>query len=184
MTFLGDLGNGDHHGFGAVPGREADFLRRLGLAVKHAKALDCSRRIPMGLDQAAAAAEEPDEGILGLVEPINTRITDPRYFLNMPHQGNDIFHWQIMDGNLTQNIKTYFPLIGKWLCHIQIAQVPDRNEPDSQGEVNFQYLFSLLEEMGYQVYIGCEYRPLASLLVAGNTEDRLGWLREYWNSHK
>ncbi|XP_033868327.1 putative hydroxypyruvate isomerase [Acipenser ruthenus] len=204
----GDLGNGDC-GLGAVPGREADFRRGLELAVKYAKALDCSRihlmagRIPMGLDRAAAAEMEATfienltyaanvllkEGILGLVEPINTRITDPRYFLNTPHQAvdilqkvgspnlklqMDIFHWQIMDGNLTQNIKTYFPLIG----HIQIAQVPDRNEPDSQGEVNFQYLFSLLEEMGYQGYVGCEYRPL------GNTEDGLGWLREYWNSHK
>ncbi|MGH0172448.1 UNVERIFIED_CONTAM: hypothetical protein FKN15_063513 [Acipenser sinensis] len=236
----GDLGNGDR-GLGAVPGREADFRRGLELAVKYAKALDCSRihlmagRIPMGLDRAAAAEMEATfienltyaanvllkEGILGLVEPINTRITDPRYFLNTPHQAADIlqkvgspnlklqmdiFHWQIMDGNLTQNIKTYFPLIGKWLCvfyllyaqtqiqdveigtvcrlaelergHIQIAQVPDWNEPDSQGEVNFQYLFSLLEEMGYQGYVGCEYRPL------GNTEDGLGWLREYWNSHK
>ncbi|RXM35005.1 putative hydroxypyruvate isomerase [Acipenser ruthenus] len=164
----GDLGNGDC-GLGAVPGREADFRRGLELAVKYAKALDCSRihlmagRIPMGLDRAAAAEMEATfienltyaanvllkEGILGLVEPINTRITDPRYFLNTPHQG-----------------------------HIQIAQVPDRNEPDSQGEVNFQYLFSLLEEMGYQGYVGCEYRPL------GNTEDGLGWLREYWNSHK
>ncbi|MGH0165899.1 UNVERIFIED_CONTAM: hypothetical protein FKN15_068273 [Acipenser sinensis] len=240
----GDLGNGDC-GLGAVPGREADFRRGLELAMKYAKALDCSReadfrrglelamkyakaldcsrihlmagRIPMGLDRAAAAEMEATfienltyaanvllkEGILGLVEPINTRITDPRYFLNTPHQAADIlqkvgspnlklqmdiFHWQIMDGNLTQNIKTYFPLIGKWLCvfyllyaqtqiqdveigtvcrlaeletgHIQIAQVPDRNEPDSQGEVNFQYLFSLLEEMGYQGYVGCEYRPL------------------------
>ncbi|RXM29762.1 putative hydroxypyruvate isomerase [Acipenser ruthenus] len=109
-TLPGDLGNGDHHGLGAVPGKEADFLRSLGLAVKHAKALDCSRihlmarRVPMGLDQATAAAEEMHaiflknltyaanvllkEGILGLVEPINTRITDPRYFLNVPHQGN------------------------------------------------------------------------------------------------
>ncbi|KAK6484306.1 putative hydroxypyruvate isomerase [Huso huso] len=195
----GDLGNGDHHGLGAVPGKEADFLRSLGLAVKHAKALDCSRihlmarRVPMGLDQAAAAAEEMHaiflknltyaanvllkEGILGLVEPINTRITDPRYFLNVPHQGNDIFLWQIMDGNLTQNIKTYSTV--QKIGHIQIAQVPDRNEPDSQGEVNLQYLFSLLEEMGYQVYIGCEYRPLVS-----NAEDGLGWLGEYWNSHK
>lgn len=43
--------------------------------------------------------------------------------------------------------------------HIQIAQVPDRHEPDSDGEVNFSYLFKLLEELGYQDYIGCEYKP-------------------------
>lgn len=47
--------------------------------------------------------------------------------------------------------------------HIQIAQVPGRNEPDSAGELNFPYLFSLLEEMGYQGYIGCEYKPLGGI---------------------
>ncbi|KAG9341535.1 hypothetical protein JZ751_019040 [Albula glossodonta] len=44
--------------------------------------------------------------------------------------------------------------------HVQIAQVPERNEPDSPGEVNYSYLFSLLERLGYQGYIGCEYKPL------------------------
>ena len=43
--------------------------------------------------------------------------------------------------------------------HVQIAQVPSRNEPDSAGELNFPYLLSLLEELGYQGYIGCEYKP-------------------------
>ncbi|XP_066547979.1 putative hydroxypyruvate isomerase [Amia ocellicauda] len=205
----GDVDNGDL-GLGAVPGRQVDFRRGLELAVKYAKALDCSRihlmagRVPAGRDRAAASEEMEatfvenlkyaagvlsKEGILGLLEPINTRITDPRYFLNTPHQAAailqkvghpniklqmDIFHWQIMDGNLTQNIKTYFPLLG----HIQIAQVPHRNEPDSPGEVNFPYVFNLLEEMGYQGYIGCEYRPL------GATEEGLGWLQDYWKDNK
>ncbi|MBN3313292.1 HYI isomerase, partial [Atractosteus spatula] len=211
----GDVGKGDL-GLGAVPGREEDFRAGLDLAVKYARALDCDRihlmagRVPAGQDRAAAAGEMEatfianlryaadvlsKEGILGLVEPINTRITDPRYFLNSPHQAAailqkvgrsniklqmDIFHWQIMDGNLTQNIKTYFPLVGKYICfslihtnamgdagafsgHIQIAQVPGRNEPDSPGEVNYPYVFGVLEEMGYQGYIGCEYRPKGEL---------------------
>ncbi|MBN3298638.1 HYI isomerase, partial [Amia calva] len=147
----GDVDNGDL-GLGAVPGRQVDFRRGLELAVKYAKALDCSRihlmagRVPAGRDRAAASEEMEatfvenlkyaagvlsKEGILGLLEPINTRITDPRYFLNTPHQAAailqkvghpniklqmDIFHWQIMDGNLTQNIKTYFPLLGKCTC--------------------------------------------------------------------
>nr|XP_015210694.1 PREDICTED: putative hydroxypyruvate isomerase isoform X2 [Lepisosteus oculatus] len=189
----GDVGRGDL-GLGAVPGREEDFRAGLDLAVRYARALDCDRihlmagRVPAGQDRAAAAGEMEatfianlryaadvlsKEGILGLVEPINTRITDPRYFLNSPHQAAailqkvgrsniklqmDIFHWQIMDGNLTQNIKTCFPLVG----HIQIAQVPGRNEPDSPGELNYPYIFGVLEEMGYQGYIGCEYRPKAS----------------------
>ena len=50
-----------------------------------------------------------------------------------------------------------------WLCftgHIQIAQVPGRNEPDSAGELNYNYLFNTLENYGYLGYIGCEYKPL------------------------
>lgn len=43
--------------------------------------------------------------------------------------------------------------------HIQIAQVPDRHEPDSDGEISFSFLFKLLEELDYQAYIGCEYKP-------------------------
>uniref|UniRef100_A0A4W6ENG3 Hydroxypyruvate isomerase (putative) n=1 Tax=Lates calcarifer TaxID=8187 RepID=A0A4W6ENG3_LATCA len=120
------------------------------------------------------------EGVTGLIEPINTRITDPRYFLDSPHQAAgileklgkpniklqmDIFHWQIMDGNLTQK-------------HTQIAQVPGRNEPDSAGELNYNFLFNTLENHDYQGYIGCEYKPL------GNTTDGLGWIKDYWTHNK
>uniref|UniRef100_A0A8C9RVH6 Putative hydroxypyruvate isomerase n=1 Tax=Scleropages formosus TaxID=113540 RepID=A0A8C9RVH6_SCLFO len=202
----GDLKAGEL-GLGAVPGRESDFRQGLEVAVTFSKALDCRRihlmagRIPEGIDRGAAVQEMEatfvenlkyaadvlsKEEIIGLIEPINTRVTDPRYFLATPHQAAailqkvgkpniklqmDVFHWQIMDGNLTQNIQKYFPLIG----HIQIAQIPGRNEPDSPGEVNFSYLFGLLEELGYQGYIGCEYKP------KGSTDAGLGWIREIPN---
>lgn len=56
--------------------------------------------------------------------------------------------------------------------HVQIAQVPGRNEPDSAGELNYSYLFNTLEEHGYQGYIGCEYKPLGEcsscLTIHGN----------------
>ncbi|XP_034036640.1 putative hydroxypyruvate isomerase isoform X2 [Thalassophryne amazonica] len=203
-TPLGDVKAGDL-GLAAVPGREAEFRRGLDLALKYAKALDCRRihlmagRLPAGSHRAAVAKEMEaifvqnlqysadvllQEGITGLIEPINTRITDPTYFLDSPHQAAivekvgkpnmklqmDVFHWQIMDGNLTQNIHKYLPLIG----HIQIAQVPGRNEPDSAGELNYRYLFNLLETLGYQGYIGCEYKPLRS------TNEGLGWLKDHW----
>ncbi|XP_048056135.1 putative hydroxypyruvate isomerase isoform X2 [Megalobrama amblycephala] len=204
----GDLNAGDL-GLGAVPGREQEFRQGLDLAVRFAKALDCRRihlmagRVPAGADRSAVSMEMEDtfvqnlkhaagvlskEGILGLIEPINTRITDPRYFLDSPNQAAvilqrvshpsirmqmDIYHWQIMDGNLTQNIRKYLPMTG----HIQIAQVPDRHEPDSDGELSFSYLFKLLEELDYQDYIGCEYKP------QGSTEAGLDWVTRYWNSH-
>ncbi|XP_075280172.1 putative hydroxypyruvate isomerase isoform X1 [Opisthocomus hoazin] len=105
-------------------------------------------RVPLGADRAAVAGEMEatfienlryaadllaQEDMIGLVEPINSRITDPRYFLNTPHQAAailekvgrpnlklqlDLFHCQIMDGNLSRNLETYFPLIGN-------AQHPD-----------------------------------------------------------
>ncbi|XP_039179314.1 putative hydroxypyruvate isomerase isoform X1 [Crotalus tigris] len=128
------------------------------------------------------------ENLIGLLEPINNQISDPNYFLTTPQQAAailekvgspslklqlDIFHCQIMNGNLTQNLKAYFPIIG----HIQIAQVPGRHEPDSPGELNFPYLFQLLESMSYSGYIGCEYKP------KGNTLDGLNWLYSYWEDH-
>ncbi|KAF5923265.1 hypothetical protein HPG69_012355 [Diceros bicornis minor] len=67
----------------------------------------------------------------------------------------DIFHWQIMDGNLTGNIREFLPIVG----HVQVAQVPGRGEPGSPGELNFPYLFQLLEDEGYKGYVGCEYQP-------------------------
>ncbi|XP_018551864.1 putative hydroxypyruvate isomerase isoform X5 [Lates calcarifer] len=205
----GDVNAGEL-GLGAVPGREAEFRQGLDQALKYAKALNCRRihlmagRVPVGTNRMAVAKEMEaifiqnlnyaadilsKEGVTGLIEPINTRITDPRYFLDSPHQGEtllkklgkpniklqmDIFHWQIMDGNLTQNIHKYFPIIG----HVQIAQVPGRNEPDSAGELNYNFLFNTLENHDYQGYIGCEYKPL------GNTTDGLGWIKDYWTHNK
>ncbi|XP_053717077.1 putative hydroxypyruvate isomerase [Synchiropus splendidus] len=196
----GDIASGDL-GLGAVPGREREFRQGLDLAMKYAKGLQCKKihlmagRIPRGSVRAAVSRDMEStlvknlqcaadllaqEGMTGLIEPINSRITDPRYFLDSPHQAADIlkkvgkpniklqmdiFHWQIMDGNLTKNMETYLPQIG----HIQVAQVPGRNEPDSPGELNYSYLFSKLESLGYQGHVGCEYKPLES------TEEGLGW---------
>ncbi|XP_074732362.1 putative hydroxypyruvate isomerase [Strix uralensis] len=195
-------------GLAAVPGRQAAFRQGLAAAVQYARAVGCPRihlmagRVPLGTDLAAVASEMEttfienlryaadllaQEDMIGLVEPINNRITDPSYYLNTPHQAAailekvgrpnlklqlDLFHCQIMDGNLSRNLETYFPLIG----HIQIAQVPGRHEPNSPGELNFPYIFELLESLGYTGYVGCEYAP------KGDTLEGLGWLRSYWES--
>ncbi|XP_036925575.1 putative hydroxypyruvate isomerase isoform X2 [Sturnira hondurensis] len=133
-----------------------------------------------------AAGVLAQENLVGLLEPINTRLTDPRYFLDSPHQAAailqkvgrpnlqlqmDIFHWQIMDGNLTGNIREFLPIVG----HVQVAQVPGRGDPGSPGELNFPYLFQLLEDEGYKGFVGCEYQP------QGDTVEGLSWLRSYWD---
>nr|BAG53238.1 unnamed protein product [Homo sapiens] len=137
-------------------------------------------RVPQGADRIAVKAEMEavflenlrhaagvlaQEDLVGLLEPINTRITDPQYFLDTPQQAAailqkvgrpnlqlqmDIFHWQIMDGNLTGNIREFLPIVG----HVQVAQVPGRGEPSSPGELNFPYLFQLLEDEGYKGFVG------------------------------
>ncbi|XP_028300166.1 putative hydroxypyruvate isomerase isoform X2 [Gouania willdenowi] len=195
----GDLTAGDL-GLAAVPGREAEFRKGLDVSVKYARALDCKRihlmagRFPEGADRTVAAKEMEavfvqnlkyaadilsKEGMTGLIEPINSRISEPRYFLDSPHHAAAILEQvgrpniqlqMIMDGNLTQNLRRYLPIIG----HIQVAQVPGRNDPGSAGELNFSYLWDTLEQLGYHGYIGCEYKPL------GLTEQSLTWIQQYW----
>uniref|UniRef100_A0A8D0GR04 Hydroxypyruvate isomerase (putative) n=1 Tax=Sphenodon punctatus TaxID=8508 RepID=A0A8D0GR04_SPHPU len=186
-------------GLGAVPGRQPEFREGLALAVNYAKALACPRihlmagRIPPRAERAAVATTMEDtfienlryaadllaqEDMVGLLEPINSRITDPRYFLTTPHQAAAILE-KVGRPNLRLQpvpVATQPSLCLPPSGHIQIAQVPGRHEPDSPGEVNFPYLFQLLETLGYDGYVGCEYKP------QGDTLEGLGWLRSYWQS--
>ena len=123
-----------------------------------------------------------EHGITVMIEPINRRDM-PGYHLNRQDHAHsvraevgrdnlkvqmDLYHCQIVEGDLATRIKTYFDGIG----HLQIASVPERHEPD-EGEVSYPYLFDLLETLGYAGYIGCEYRPRAG------TSAGLGWWRRY-----
>jgi hydroxypyruvate isomerase len=129
-----------------------------------------------------AAGELEREGITLLIEPVNTR-TAPGFYLRNSGQAfalideaavanaklqYDVFHMQIMEGDLAKTIEANIARIG----HIQIADVPDRREPGT-GEINYPFLFDWIDRIGYQGWIGCEYVP------AGRTEEGLGWLRPY-----
>jgi hydroxypyruvate isomerase len=182
-------------GLAALPGREKDFRTTFGQALEYAATLDCKRihvmsGITAGLDHTEAhhtflanleyALSQIDEsGLSILIEPINTRDI-PGYYLSTVEQADGILHelshsalkiqfdWyhaQIMGGDLARRTEKYFSKIG----HFQLAGVPDRAEPD-QGEVNFPYLFQLVDSLHYDGWIGCEYRP------RGRTEEGLGWL--------
>ena len=122
------------------------------------------------------------EGIKLLIEPINTRDM-PGYFLNYTKQAADIiaetgsdnifiqfdiYHMQIMQGDLAPTIEAYLDRI----AHMQLADTPGRHEPGT-GEINYPFLFDHIDRIGYRGWIGCEYRP------ARRTEDGLGWLRPY-----
>lgn len=121
-------------------------------------------------------------GIALMLEPINTRDI-PGYVLNRTEQvlrimdnvgadnlwlQLDIYHRQIMQGDLLATIERYIDRIG----HIQIAGVPSRNEPDI-GEVNHAALFERLDQLGYDGWIGCEYVPRQDSWAG------LSWLKPY-----
>ena len=86
----------------------------------------------------------------------------------------DLYHCQIVEGDLARKIEQYLP--GGNVSHLQIAGVPDRNEPDV-GELNHPYLFALLDRLGYTGWIGAEYRP--RLTSPGGTSAGLGWFQPY-----
>ncbi|MBU3055702.1 2-oxo-tetronate isomerase [Pseudomonas indica] len=190
----GDFAAGER-GLAALPGRESEFRESVDRAIEYARALGCPRLHAMaGLvtDESQrprmretylenlryAARRLAEHGLTLLIEPINTR-SIPGYFINRQAEAHailaelgepnlrvqlDFFHAQIMEGDLTATFKRFQAGVG----HIQIAGVPDRHEPDT-GEVNYPYLFRLLDEAGYDGWIGCEYNP------RGLTEDGLGW---------
>ncbi len=97
--------------------------------------------------------------VLSLIEEVG----HPNLFIQY-----DIYHMQVMEGNLTTTIRKNLEKIG----HIQIADNPGRNEPGT-GEINFSNLFRFIDEAGYKGFIGCEYRP------AGKTEDGLAWMKPF-----
>jgi hydroxypyruvate isomerase len=129
-----------------------------------------------------AAGKLKAAGMTLLTEPCNPR-TIPGFFLNTSKDGiaaidaagadnlklqYDVFHMQIVEGDLAKTIERLLPRIG----HIQIADVPDRHEPGT-GEINFPWLLAEIDRLGYQGWIGAEYIP------AGDTLQGLKWAAPY-----
>jgi len=127
-----------------------------------------------------AAPRIKEAGLKLLIEPINTRDI-PGFFLNYTKQAKaiieevgsdnlfiqyDIYHMQIMEGDLARTIEANLPLI----AHIQLADNPGRNEPGT-GEINYPFLFRHLDAIGYTGWVGCEYKP------KGDTGAGLGWIK-------
>ena len=135
------------------------------------------------IENATFAAGELAKNDIGLLlEPVNTRDI-PGFFLCRTQQcldviaatGSnniklqyDIYHMQVMEGNLAPTLEKNLGSIG----HIQLADNPGRHEPGT-GEINYPFLFDFIDQIGYQGWIGCEYIP------ATTTLEGLGWLEQY-----
>jgi 2-dehydrotetronate isomerase len=184
-------------GLACLPGREAEFRSSIARALDYAQALACPRIHVMaglagqGAERAVlqitylrnlAWAAQQAAGVDLLIEPINRRDM-PGYFLNRQDHAHDVvlevgapnlkvqmdlYHCQIVEGDVAMKLHQYLPT-GR-VGHIQIAGVPERHEPD-RGELNYPYLFELIDMLGYSGDVGCEYRP------RGETSAGLAWMR-------
>lgn len=191
----GDWAGGER-GIGGLPGREAEFAEGVDRAITYARALGCTRvNCLAGIAPAGGEAEHEgvlvenlkmaadklgEAGIRLLLEPINTRdipgfvVTGTDRFLRIADKVGspnlwlqyDFYHMQIMQGDL---IPTFEALKDR-IAHVQIADNPGRHEPGS-GEINHPYLFQSLDRLGYDGWVGAEYKPTAG------TSEGLGWMK-------
>lgn len=194
----GDWAKGER-GIACHPDRVGEFKEGVGKAVEYATALGCKQVnclagiAPQGVDAAKvretfvsnlkyASAELEKADIKLLIEAINT-FDIPGFYLSTTKQtlgilddvGSknlyyqyDIYHMQRMEGELAKTMEANLPRI----AHLQLADNPGRNEPGT-GEINYGFLFDFIDRIGYQGWIGCEYKPKAET-VAG-----LSWAKQY-----
>jgi hydroxypyruvate isomerase len=194
----GDWDRGER-GIACLPDRVAEFRIGVGEAIAYATALRCTKLncltgiTPSSLSMAEvrkvlvanlrfAAELLREAGIQLLVEPINT-FDIPGFYLNRTRQAlelidevgsdnlylqYDIYHMQRMEGELARTIRDNIGRIG----HMQLADNPGRHEPGT-GEICYPFLFRLLDEIGYQGWIGCEYQPKEG------THAGLHWIEDF-----
>jgi len=194
----GDWDSGER-GIACHPDRTGEFQDGVGQAIEYATALECGQVnclagiAPEGVDPdrlrttlvdnlGFAADRLSSHGIKLLIEPINTRDI-PGFFLNHTTQAMeiidavvsdnlalqyDIYHMQIMEGDLAPTIER---LLGS-IAHMQLADNPGRHEPGT-GEINYPFLFQHIDRLGYEGWIGCEYKPATA------TDEGLAWVKPY-----
>ena len=182
-------------GIACLPDRVEEFRAGVPKAIAYARALGVRQLnclagqrpdgVPVEVAHATfvenlrfAAQALGAAGLRLLIEPVNT-FDIPGFFLNRTAQAAavldevdasnlfiqyDLYHAQRMEGELAETLRRHLPRIG----HVQIADNPGRHEPGT-GEMNYPYLFQTLDRLGYDGWVGCEYKP------AGTTEAGLGW---------
>ncbi|WEX11090.1 2-oxo-tetronate isomerase [Chelativorans sp. AA-79] len=182
----GDWAGGER-GLGSLPGRVEEFRAGVETAIRYARALDCKRVnvlagiAPQGIAAEAleetlvgnlryAAPQMKDAGIRLLLEPINLRDIPGFVVSRTDHAERvlekvgsdnlfiqyDFYHMQVMQGDLVAT----FERLKDRIAHVQIADNPGRNEPGT-GEINYPFIFEALDRLGYDGWVGCEYKPKA-----------------------
>ena len=198
----GDWAAGER-GLAGLPGRQAEFRDGVARALDYAYALKCPLLHCMAgivppdatpgvaanlyvANLAWAAERASGSGVRTVIEPINHRDM-PGYLLRTTAQGAgvvealndafgagrvglqlDLYHCQISEGDLTRHLQTLLPIT----AHVQVADVPGRHEPGT-GEIAWGWVFGQLDALGYEGWVGCEYRP------AGETVAGLAWRGQF-----
>jgi len=187
--------DGGERGIACHPDRTGEFAEGIAMAIDYASALGCPQvnclvgKLPAGVDAQLArqtvvynlhlaARQLEAAGLRLLIEPVNS-FDIPGFFLTRTEQAlalidevgsanlrlqYDIYHAQRMEGELGQTLTKHLARIG----HIQLADNPGRGEPGT-GEIHYPWLFRHIDALGYEGWIGCEYKP------RGTTVDGLGW---------
>lgn len=184
-------GKPGENGLLALPGREPEARRAIDMAITYASAVEAGAIHVMAgfaegpaahatfLDSLRYARSACPEAITLLIEPLN-RHDAPGYFLRTTDQANaiiaelglegiklmfDCYHVGRTEGDVTTRLQDLLPIIG----HIQFASVPDRGTPD-HGELDYRFVFRAIEDAGWQLPLGAEYKP------QGDTDITLGWM--------
>jgi hydroxypyruvate isomerase len=194
-TVLGDVAGGER-GLGALPGRERDFQAAVDQAIAYCVVSGASAIHAMAGNVAAderqraravfaqnlrvAAQKAAAHDLPLLLEPLNPR-DNPGYFYSTVAEAAalieelalpniklqfDVYHVACGEGDVLKKLERYMSVIG----NVQIAAVPSRAEPD-EGEIAYPEVFAALDALGYQGWVGCEYRP------RGAVEEGLRWIR-------
>ena len=195
-TAPGNFAAGER-GLGAIPGREREFQAALDQAVEYCRVSGASAIHAMAGNVAAAdreraravflanlrtaAAKAAAQNLVVLLEPLNPN-DNPGYFystlteaisliddLALPNVKLqfDVYHVARAEGDVLAKLDRYRGYIG----NVQIAGVPARGEPD-EGEIAYPVIFAALEQLPYEGWIGCEYRP------RGDTDAGLAWMEK------
>ena len=196
---VGDWGAGER-GYACHPTRVDEFKAGVETAIKYAHATECIQlcclagKTPANVNEkeirstlvsnlSYASERLKQEGIRLLLEPINSKVDIPGFYLETSSQALDIiqevnssnlflqydvYHMQIMEGDLARTLERCLAQIK----HVQIADHPGRHEPGT-GVIIYQFLFDHLDKIGYQDWVGCEYRPVEG------TVPGLTWAKAY-----
>ena len=194
----GDWAGGER-GIGCLPDRVGEFQQGVDTAIRYARALGCPKvNCLAGIAPAGVPAEQleatlvanlryaaprlADAGITLVLEPINLRDI-PGFFVSRSDHAErildavgsdnlfiqyDFYHMQVMQGDLVPTFERLRDRIG----HVQIADTPGRHEPGT-GEINYGFVLSELDRLGYDGFVGCEYKPVT------DTSSGLGWMQPY-----